>query len=319
VLSNQLKKPCHDGGRHLKKKPVLTVKSKKAPQIRILADEVNKLYAEGKNYLIEYSESASKNSPYCIIYFSSNNIFDPETVENFYEQLISRNKYEWYRTRIDCGTKHIFIRDVKKQHYLSGINSYLNTPEKVTDFLRAETSGYKVITLGVSSGGYAAVFFGQRLNAERIYCFNGQFLLHAEYFWRFPDIEKSSVEKYLNLKNFFTAPSKIFYFYSNKSPLDLRQFNHIKKSGVNVLCFNSRCHGIPFLKCCLPVVLNMDVRDLKILSNKRYDPWFFSIEMVGLWGTLIGSCKELQRLIREGVLMRRWSNPIKDLLVLLIG
>ena len=286
---------------------------------RILSYEVNRLYAEDKNYLIEYSEGASNSKPYCIIYFSSDAIYYPDTAESFYEQLIRKNKYEWYHTRIDCGAKHIFIRDVKKHHYLSGINSHLDTLEKVTDFLRAETNGYKIITLGSSSGGYAAVFFGQKLNAERIYCFNGQFLLNVQYFWRFADIEKSIVERYSNLKNFFTAPSKIFYFHSNRSPLDVEQFNNIKKTGVNVISFNSRTHSIPFLKCCLPVVLNMDVRDLKTLSNKRYVPWFFSIKMVGLRGTLIGSCKELQRLVRQGFLTRTWNNALIIWLLLLIG
>jgi hypothetical protein len=286
---------------------------------RILSDGVNRLYAEDKNYLIEYSEGASHSSPYCIIYFSSDAIFHPDTLEKFYEQLIKKNRYEWYHTRIDCGAKHIFVRDVKKQHYLNGINNCLDTLEKVTDFLRAETSGYKIITLGSSSGGYAAVFFGQKLNAERIYCFNGQFLLNEKYFWRFTDVEKSIVERYSSLKNFFTAPSKIFYFHSNRSPLDIEQFDNIKKSGVNLISFNSRSHRIPFLKCCLPVILNMDVRYLKTLSNKRYTPWFFSIKMVGLWGTLIGSFKELQGLVREGFLMRRFDNALIVLLILLMG
>ena len=286
---------------------------------RSLSDEVNRLYAKDKNYLIEYSEGAGHSSPYCIIYFSSDAIYNPDTVENFYEQLVRKNRYEWYHTRIDCGAKHIFIRDVKKQHYLSGINSDLDSLEKVTDFLRAETSGYKIITLGSSSGGYAAVFFGQKLDAERIYCFNGQFLLNGKYCWRFPGIDKSIAERYSNLKDFFTAPSKIFYFHSNRSPMDVEQFNNIKKTGVNVISFNSRTHRIPFLKCCLPVILNMDVQYLKALSNKRYAPWFFSIKMVGLWGTLIGSFKELQGLVREGVLVRAWNTAPMVLLALLIG
>jgi len=292
------------------------VTSKEA-KARILSDEVNLLYAKDKNYLIEYSEDANNSSPYCIIYFSSDAIYCPDTIENFYEQLIRKNRYEWYRTRINCGAKHIFVRDVKKQHYLSGINSDLNTMKKVTDFLKAEATGYKIITVGSSSGGYAAVFFGQKLNAERIYCFNGQFLLHVDYFWRFEGLEKSIVERYSSLKKFFTAPSKIFYFHSNRSHMDIEQLDYIKKTGVNVISFNSSTHRIPFLKCCLPVVLNMDVRDLKKLSSKRYYPLLFSFKMVGLLGTLIGSCKELQGLVRESVLTR--ENAFTVWLILLIG
>ena len=63
----------------------------------------------------------------------------------------------------------------------------------------------------------------------------------------------------------------------------------------------------------------MDVSDLKNLSNKRYDPWFFSIKMVGVRGTLIGFYKEFIGLVREGAYRRTMKNHLLVLLLRLIG
>jgi len=41
--------------------------------------------------------------------------------------------------------------------------------------LREESKRYSVITLGSSADGFAAVLYGQLLDAEIIYSFNGQF------------------------------------------------------------------------------------------------------------------------------------------------
>jgi hypothetical protein len=267
-------------------------------------DEVNFVFANNKNYLIEYSKSTKNSIPYCIIYFSSNSIFYPQTKEAFFDQIIKKDRYEWYHTRINCGAKHIFLRDIKIRHYLAGINSTLDTIEKVIDFLKSETEGYKIITVGSSSGGYAAVFFGQKLNAERNYSFNGQFVLDSNYNYFFSENEKSLAEKYSNLRDYLKTPSTVFYFYSNKSEVDKSQLKYVEHTGINIFSFNTSVHGIPFLKNNLPVVLNLKVHDLKILSNKCYDPLFFSIKMVGILGLFIGIYKQTQKLLNEHLLLK---------------
>lgn len=123
---------------------------------------VKEAYQNQDNYLIEYSEEVPKD--YCIIYFSSNDIYYPNTGIAFQEQLLSKNRFEWYKTRVNIGYKHIFIRDIQKQWYLGGINSQIDTPEKLFDFLKDETAGYRVIALGSSAGGFAAIIYGQLLS-----------------------------------------------------------------------------------------------------------------------------------------------------------
>lgn len=264
-----------------------------------LSDEINWLFTKNQNYLIEYSKSPNNSIPYCIIYFSSNFVFHPNTKEAFYDQIIKKDRYEWFHTRIDCGSKHIFMRDIKKRHYLTGINSNLDTIEKVIDFLKSETEGYKIITVGSSSGGFGAVFFGQKLNAERIYCFNGQFVLdyRCTFFWS--ETEKTLAKRYSDIRDYLKTPSRIFYFCSNKSIGDIRQFKYIENTGINIFSFNTSVHGVPFLKNNLPVVLNLKIHELETLSNKRYDPLFFSIKMVGISGLLIGIFQQTQELLHE--------------------
>ncbi len=275
-----------------------------------LSAEINWVYEKKKNYLIIKSKFEDKLNKYCIIYFSSDYIFYPHTKEACFNQIIKNDRYEWYNTRIKLGNKHIFVRDIRKRHFLTGINRDLDTIGKVTAFLRSQTKGYKVITIGSSAGGYAAVFFGQELNAERIYTFNGQFLLNNDYIYFFSEPEKLLAKPFSNLNKYLIKPSTVFYFCSNSNIRDRLQFDHVKDTGINIFSFNTRVHGVPFLKNNLPVVLNLDINKLKSLSNMHYDPVLFSLKMVGVWGTIVGSCKQIQELIVARSLIRTF----KDLL-----
>ena len=103
---------------------------------------VNKVYQEQDNYLIEFNEKGDKE--WCAIYFCSNDIYYPNTEEIFQKRIIDKNFFEWYHSRIYKAAKHIFIRDIFKQWYLAGINKNINSPEKIIEFLKEETKGYKV-------------------------------------------------------------------------------------------------------------------------------------------------------------------------------
>jgi hypothetical protein len=115
------------------------------------SEMVKNTYKNDPNYLIEYSPTINKK--YCIIYFSSHNIYYPNSEIAFEKQLLGKNRYEWYKTRVQNGYKHLFIRDIQKQWYLGGINSFINTPQKLLSFLKEETIGFQVIVLGSSAGG----------------------------------------------------------------------------------------------------------------------------------------------------------------------
>jgi hypothetical protein len=248
------------------------------------------------NYLIEYNQNIKKE--YCIVYFSSNDLYYPNNENSFRESIINKNRFEWYGSRINIGYKHIFIRDIQKQWYLGGINAKINTPQKLYDFLKVETTGYKIILLGSSAGGFASVIFGQMLKAKKIYSFNGQFEILSLLKRSsesidplvFRNIGNNEILKFYDSRNFITSPKTIFYFHSLKSGWDIEQAHIIKDYGLYQINFNSNNHGLPFYRFNLNYVLNLDFTQLVSFSKKSIHPFFFSIRLIGFYKTIYNYC-----------------------------
>lgn len=262
---------------------------------------VNKVYLEEKNYLIEIDEKGDKE--WCAVYFCSNDIYYPNTEEIFRKRIVEKNFFEWYHSRITKASKHIFIRDIFKQWYLAGINININTPEKLIDFLKRETEGYKVVTIGSSAGGYAAILYGSFINTQYTLAFNPQFEIQSllkrsteainPLLFRIKDRRK----QYFDITKFISKEAKIFYFYSNASSWDVEQNSHINQNIYNLytIAFQTKHHGIPFLKVAIYKVINLNVEQLIALSKKNQNPIWFTIKMVGIKTTLIGLYKQIKQ------------------------
>lgn len=264
------------------------------------SDIVQQVYTERDNYLIEYNDKGDKN--WCVIYFCSNDIYYPNLEDIFRKRIIEKNFFEWYHSRVNKAYKHIFVRDVFKQWYLTGINAKINTPEKLTDFLRKEAESYSnIVTVGSSAGGYAAILHGSLLNAKYVLAFNPQFeiksLLNVTSERINPIVFRNQELRsiYYDIIPYINNNTDIFYFYSNASKWDIEQNCYINgcKNNIYKLSFNTSHHGIPFLKIALPDVLNMSIRELKILSNTKHSPLLFTIKRVGLYKTILGFLKQL--------------------------
>lgn len=93
------------------------------------------VYNTQNNYYVEYN-TADTDKNCCAIYFSSNAIFYPDSVEIFEKKIIERNRYELQRMKIKRANKHIFVRDVYKQWYVQGINKTTNTIDKLVELLK---------------------------------------------------------------------------------------------------------------------------------------------------------------------------------------
>jgi hypothetical protein len=255
---------------------------------------VNEYYSNSNNYLIEYDQSQSKE--YCVIYSSSNDLYYPNTEIAFQESIIKKNRFEWYGNRVKYAHKHIFLRDLKKQWYLSGINQNIDSHEKLFSFLKKEVEGYKVILLGSSAGGFNSILLGQLLGAERIYSFNGQFEISSLLKQSnenidpliFRNKDNHQLNLYFDTLNFIKEPSSIYYFHSLYNKWDSEQLAHVSNIQVNVVKFKTSNHGVPFLKSNLTKVLNMPVKDLNELVGKTFHPVTFSLKMVGIKDTIAG-------------------------------
>lgn len=254
------------------------------------------------NCLIAYN-TQNMDSNICAIYFSSNDIYFPNNEEAFQNQIVNKDFYEWFNNRIEKAYKHIFIRDIQKQWYLGGINSSIDSPEKLLAFLIDEVKDFSVITLGSSAGGYAAVLYGQLLNAKKILSFNGQFMLSDllessteeinPLVFRFRDNPK--LYKFYSLGESITNVESIFYFNSNRSSWDVEQLNHINGKKINVILFRTSHHGIPFLKVALGNVINASTDKLKEFTFKQHNPLLFTIHFVGLKATMLFLFKILSK------------------------
>lgn len=262
------------------------------------SDIVQQIYAKRDNFLIEYDDMGDKN--WCAIYFCSNDIYYPNTEEIFRKRIVEKNFFEWYHSRINRAYKHIFVRDVFKQWYLTGVNAKINTPEKLTEFLRKETEGYNVVTVGSSAGGYAAILHGSLLNAKYVLAFNPQFeiksLLQTTTEEKNPILFRNSsvIGEYFDILKYINVGTEIFYFSSNRSKWDVEQSIYIGvKPNIYSIKFNSSHHGIPFLKVALPVVINLNVEKLKRFSGTTHNSMWFTYKMVGLIVTVVGFCKQL--------------------------
>jgi len=255
---------------------------------------VKKAYTEQENYKIVINENAEKS--YCVLYFSSNDIYYPNNEKAFEESILDKNRFEWFGNRIKIAYKNVFIRDIQKQWYLEGINSQINSIPKLIEFLKKETDGFKIICVGASAGGFASIIIGQELGAERIYTFNGQFeILSLLYKSKesvdpilFRNKENVDLLKYYDNTNFIKKPSSIFYFYSMNSQWDKEQNEYAKSFEINRIGFKTTNHGIPFLKSNLKELLNLPHSDLIRMSGEKYSPLTFSLKLVGIFGTIGG-------------------------------
>jgi hypothetical protein len=247
-------------------------------------------YANQTNCLIEYDNHNTETKK-CAIYFSSNDLYFPNTVDVFNNEIILKNKFEWFRSRYPNVHKHIFIRDIKKQWYIEGINKNQHDIYTLFEFLKQECEGLEIITIGSSAGGFAAVIFGQLLNASMIYSFNGQFeiesLLKHTNFEENPVLHFRCNDKHFlqwyACKKHLINPENIYYFNSNLSKWDNEQKNYIKDIvGLNIIEFNSKNHGLPFYRFNIDAIFNLSQEELVELSTKTTNPITFSISHIGI-------------------------------------
>jgi hypothetical protein len=249
------------------------------------------------NYCIEYNSSAACDSNLCVIYFSSNEIYYPNTLKSFEYSIIERDKYEWKRNRLSIAGKHIFIRDIRKQWYIGGINSKLDTPLKLAEFLEKETAGYKVFTIGSSAGGFAAILFGSLLQVDRVYAFNSQLNLGVTMESSnslvdpilFDKVNDDVLKPYFDLSNFITDSIDYYYFQSCNSKMDVEQYLSIRplaKKQIKIIRFKTSNHGFPFLRINLPYILAFDKNSLDALVDKTFNLILFSIRLIGFIATI---------------------------------
>ena len=198
----------------------------------------------------------------CLICFTGNGLFYPNTLGTFKKVIIERDRFEWANLVRDDKIQEyyqriVLVRDIYKQWYVTGINNTYNTTDKLVNKLNeliiVQGKRMNITTVGNSAGGYAAVLYGILLGADRIFNFSGQYDLNDEIYRGaklvapFLELYRKDAGKYYDLKPYLKESketTKVFYFFPYRCDWDKREFESVAGiSCIKPFFFKSRNHG----------------------------------------------------------------------------
>ncbi|MBS5924671.1 hypothetical protein ACV3RU_06880 [Clostridium perfringens] len=256
---------------------------------------INKIYQKD-NYVIKSNEKGEKGV--CYIFFSSNGLYNANDEKSFEKNIIEKDRYEWINLSSSiCVEKEIYIRDIWLSWYVKGINSKISSIDKLIEWLREETYGFKVKIIGMSSGAYIGTLIGSILKAELCLSFSGQFSLnnhnnHVK--------DNNLLKKYYNSRGGWydiyelVGQSKIniVYFFPEYVMHDKIQSEYVKNyENVLSISFNSNIHAKTIFSYDYPKVLKMNIKEFRILlENMKKTPisaFEFSYKINGKYRAII--------------------------------
>jgi hypothetical protein len=87
------------------------------------------------------------------------------------------DQFQFRNMLSEMNVNVIYVRDLKHNWYLNGIPDIGNNVEEVKDFFVKKAKGnssIKVITIGASAGGFAALLYGTLIQADVVMTFSPQ-------------------------------------------------------------------------------------------------------------------------------------------------
>ena len=256
---------------------------------------------EADNYIIKRYANDSNT---VAVYFSSNGIYYPNTVEQFRKRIFEENRYDWLSLGLKDVHTEVFFRDIYKQFYVAGCNRRLDSVDKIADLIKNEilSDSDRLVTVGNSAGGYMAFLIGTLLHADMVFDFSGQFDLTKEIqkeflLEKYRDDEARS--RYYNMADLkamgYTFPDT-WYFYSGLCETDRYQSELMKKADdghIRMFEFNTSTHERTMFVFNLPQVMAKTKEELDALyscyKGRRISRTGFSIKVCGISGTVRGA------------------------------
>lgn len=202
-----------------------------------------------------------------VIYFSSNGWSSPKNAAT----RVSDDYYEFHRNQVKRAGRHIYIRDVSLAFYLQGINPQINSIDKLLEFLQEKTKGYKkVVTLGVSSGGYLAMIAGSYLKAQYAISFSGQITLqhYMDYLKQLPswiNWQSSSDQKYFDIAELVNDGNiPVYHFEAIRCAADIPNWQTmLMLPNARVFSIDNEYHGTSINAVCTGIVVNQKQAELE--------------------------------------------------------
>lgn len=231
---------------------------------------LHQAYLNLPNYKVIENHQATEPD-LAVIYFSSLGTFSPEK----YKQRLETDYFEFHRNPVRRAGRHIYIRDVALSFYMMGINSEINTIDKLLELLAKLTAGKKVITVGVSSGGFMAMLAGAYLKAQYVISISGIIDVtpqnggYAKGACPWANLWEN---KYLDNRTLIEASDvPVFQFEASRCAVDFPNAEKMRKlKNVFLINIDSDQHGGQLATLCIAPLLNLSFQELVDLW-KRYE------------------------------------------------
>lgn len=104
----------------------------------------DKVYS-GENYLIKDNKQNNVEK-IAVLYFSSSGIYFPNTEEMFSKAFVENDKYEFLDSELKIkADKEIYIRDIAKQFYITGISQRCPDMDSLIQLLKKRPMDIKLL------------------------------------------------------------------------------------------------------------------------------------------------------------------------------
>ena len=177
-------------------------------------------------------------------------------MKNSLPTFIFHNYLKKYKT-ID----KLFLRDIKCKYYLTGLKNSTKNIQETVDLIRTLTNVKKykkIVALGCSAGGFAAILFGNILKFTKVIAFSPQTVINNHKLSIVKDTNHAPktckyltnysqdffYQKCLNLKSFIPFTTNVDIHYSNMAlnGVDKRHAEYIKHDKCKLIEYNSNNH-----------------------------------------------------------------------------
>lgn len=215
-----------------------------------------------------------------LYFFPSNGLYYPNDIGTFCKTIEIEDRFEWERliekNELPKAAKCIYVRDLHKTWYVTGINNKINSLDKLIIFLKEITKGYKVITVGSSAGGYMASIVGAKMNSYLAFNFSGQFSLYLDatlipnYYWLNKYRDDKECNKYYDICEEIKESIPIVYFYPKYCEQDSKQTSLVKEfNNIYSISIDKYTHGETIFNEEKVLVLNKSFSEIIMLYKDR--------------------------------------------------
>lgn len=166
--------------------------------------------------------------------------------------------FEFRHTVAGVRTNQVFLRDPSGLWYLAGIPGAGSSADDVASYLRAECArrgAKRVVTVGNSAGGYAAILFGLLIGANEVHAFSPKTRLlepsdfHSPARLKFLLDHTGREHPYLDLKRLLEehsdGPTTVHIHYPNGDTVDATQARRVAGiANVRIWRYRWRTHAL---------------------------------------------------------------------------